>query len=147
MTAAAVLTLATSCQSLVAPVTILKIATHESRLDPAATHRNADGSTDWGLMQINDRNFQWLGLTIAAALDPCRSIAAGAAVLAGLSKYNTGSPARGIGYAAAVQAVRIGPAQQSADVSTPRDGPSNNPFAKPARTGRDLVFTAARMTP
>lgn len=61
-------------------------------------------------MQINSANFGWLGLTMMDALDPCRSIAAGAEVLTAYSRYNTGSPTRGIknGYAASVQAVSIG---------------------------------------
>ena len=76
-------------------------------------------SVDLGLMQINAANLPALGMTIRAALDPCASLAGGAAVLraaygagpvdAGqqaallmaLSIYNTGSPLKGImnGYA------------------------------------------------
>lgn len=76
-------------------------------------------SVDLGLMQINGANLPALGMTIGAALDPCASLAGGAAVLraaygtgpvgAGqqmallmaLSIYNTGSPLKGImnGYA------------------------------------------------
>jgi len=79
-------------------------------------------SIDLGLMQINAANLPALGLTVREALDPCASLAAGAAVLraaygdgpvgAGqqaallmaLSIYNTGSPLRGImnGYARTV---------------------------------------------
>jgi type IV secretion system protein VirB1 len=76
-------------------------------------------SVDLGLMQINTANLSALGMTIGTALDPCASLAGGAAVLraaygsgpvdAGqqaallmaLSIYNTGSPLKGIinGYA------------------------------------------------
>ena len=76
-------------------------------------------SVDLGLMQINTANLPALGMTIGTALDPCASLAGGAAVLraaygAGpvdasqqaallmaLSIYNTGSPLKGImnGYA------------------------------------------------
>ena len=76
-------------------------------------------SVDLGLMQINSGNLPALGMTVNEALDPCASLAAGAAVLraaygggpvkAGqqaallmaLSIYNTGSPLKGImnGYA------------------------------------------------
>lgn len=79
-------------------------------------------SVDLGLMQINGANLPALGMTIGAALDPCASLAGGAAVLraaygAGLvgagqqaallmalSIYNTGSPLKGImnGYAGRV---------------------------------------------
>ncbi|WP_297491923.1 lytic transglycosylase domain-containing protein [Acidocella sp.] len=85
-----------------------------------ATAWIAEGhSVDLGLMQINNANLPALGMTIGAALDPCASLAGGAAVLraaygAGpvgsgqqaallmaLSIYNTGSPLKGImnGYA------------------------------------------------
>ena len=81
-------------------------------------------SVDIGLMQINSANFSALGLTIESALDPCASLAAGAAILRAaygggntpvdqqvallmaLSRYNTGSPVRGImnGYVRTVLA-------------------------------------------
>ncbi len=76
-------------------------------------------SVDVGLMQINSANFSALGLTVESALNPCSSLTAGAAILRAafgggdtpadqqvallmaLSRYNTGSPLRGImnGYA------------------------------------------------
>lgn len=76
-------------------------------------------SVDLGLMQINAANLSALGMTIGTALDPCASLAGGAAVLRAaygvgpvdasqqatllmaLSIYNTGSPLKGImnGYA------------------------------------------------
>lgn len=79
-------------------------------------------SVDIGLMQINSANFPALGLSAQTALDPCASLAAGAtvlraaygggntpaeqqvALLLALSRYNTGSPFRGImnGYARSV---------------------------------------------
>ncbi len=81
-------------------------------------------SVDIGLMQINSRNLFALNLTLEQALDPCASLSAGAAVLRAaygsghtpaeqqvallmaLSRYNTGSPFRGImnGYAHSVLA-------------------------------------------
>jgi type IV secretion system protein VirB1 len=85
-----------------------------------AAARIAEGhSVDLGLMQINSANLSALGLTVDAALDPCASLAGGAAVLQAaygtgpvrsgqlaallmaLSIYNTGSPLKGImnGYA------------------------------------------------
>ncbi len=85
-----------------------------------ATAWIAEGhSVDLGLMQINSANLPALGMTIGAALDPCASLAGGAAVLRAaygggpvgsgqqaallmaLSIYNTGSPLKGImnGYA------------------------------------------------
>jgi type IV secretion system protein VirB1 len=80
---------------------------------------NRGDSVDIGLMQINSANLPALGMTVQAALDPCASLAGGASVLQAaygggtanandqvallmaLSRYNTGSPFRGImnGYA------------------------------------------------
>jgi type IV secretion system protein VirB1 len=101
---AAVTLLAAQCQQLVSPMTVVGIAQHESALDPTRIHQNADGSRDYGLMQINERNFGWLGLTEQTALDPCHSIAAGAAVLTALSRYNSGSSTKSLPYALAVSA-------------------------------------------
>jgi type IV secretion system protein VirB1 len=72
-------------------------------------------SVDLGLMQINSANLAPLGLSIADAFDPCRSMRAGAQVLQTdyraairdtLSRYNTGDPVTGIenGYVARVEA-------------------------------------------
>ena len=124
--------LALRCGPSVAPSTLAAIAHTESAFQPLAINDNATGisgvpltadaaqqiasgllnaghSVDVGIMQINSGNFARLGLTLEAAFDPCRSIAAAAAVLAGdyaggqthegqqsalriaLSKYNTGN--------------------------------------------------------
>lgn len=114
LTAAVVLTLAAQWGQPVAPKTIVAEATVESGLDPLAIHDNATGRTfhpasaeeaiqiatrldgavgnyDVGLMQINRANFDWLHLTLAGALDPRRSIEAGAAVMVSMSRYNTGN--------------------------------------------------------
>jgi type IV secretion system protein VirB1 len=81
-------------------------------------------SVDLGLMQINSANLGALGITARASLDPCVSLAGGApvlraaygdektsadqqaALLMALSRYNTGSPFRGImnGYVRKVMA-------------------------------------------
>jgi type IV secretion system protein VirB1 len=121
---AVVTTLALTCAPQVAPATLAAIAQTESGLDPLAVGDNtarrsyhpvaksqalalaaqlaAEGhDLDFGLMQINYRNFGWLGLAADDAFEPCRSLAAGAAVLTALSRYNTGkssSPA-GMAYA------------------------------------------------
>jgi hypothetical protein len=145
MTMPAVLALAASCQSIVAPTTIAKIAMHESALDPAAIHRNVDGSIDVGLMQINSKNWAWLGITgYADAMDPCRSIAAGAAVLTAFSRYNTGSSTRGIanGYAVAVQSVRVSDQGIKASPAPHVIDPPPSVFARPG-LGRALVFASS----
>jgi type IV secretion system protein VirB1 len=132
LTIAAALTLAAACQSAVAPATIVGMARHESGLDPAAIHHNADGSTDYGLMQINSGNLALLGLTPATALDPCRSIAAGARLLVSFSRYNTGSPTRGIanGYAVAVVAAAHAVRWPSPSRRTIDDTPTDEPEAE-----------------
>jgi type IV secretion system protein VirB1 len=81
-----------------------------------------DDSVDIGLMQINSSNLSALGMTATDALDPCTSLTGGAAVLKAayggnnadadqnvalllaLSRYNTGTPFKGImnGYARTV---------------------------------------------
>jgi type IV secretion system protein VirB1 len=137
--------LAARCAPSVPQGTLGAVARTESSLNPWALHDNTTGvteqpanqqaplsdarawigrgdSVDVGLMQINSANFGALGLTARSALDPCTSLAGGAAVLraayAGgkttadqevallmaLSRYNTGSPLRGImnGYAHSV---------------------------------------------
>lgn len=88
----------------------------------AAAWISAGHSVDLGLMQINSGNLPALGMNVSEALDPCKSLAAGAAVLRAaygggpvetgqqtallmaLSIYNTGSPLKGImnGYARTV---------------------------------------------
>ena len=75
-----------------API-MIGIAQHESGLDPAAVHRNANDTIDVGLAQVNSANFGWLGLTMATAFDPCRNLAAGARVL--FAKYNGNPPDAG----------------------------------------------------
>jgi hypothetical protein len=112
---AVVTTLAVTCAPQVAPVTLAAIAQTESGLDPFAigdntAHRSyhpaakpeaialtaqlaAEGhDLDLGLMQINQRNFGWLGLAGEDAFEPCRSLAAGAAVLTAFSRYGAVIP-------------------------------------------------------
>jgi type IV secretion system protein VirB1 len=111
LTEAAVISLAIVCAPGLDPVMIAGIARHESGLDPLRLSQpNPNGSRDYGLMHINERNFRWLGLTEQTALDPCQSIAAAAHLLTSYSRYNTGSPTAGLrnGYVeATVQTDRI----------------------------------------
>jgi type IV secretion system protein VirB1 len=161
---AAVLSIAAACAPSVDSHMLAGIAQHESGLRPFAIHDNTAGnsifpdnkveaiaaaeslisqghSLDLGLMQINTGNLRLLGLTVPAAFDPCRSIAAGASLLASFSRYNTGSPTRGIanGYAqsvtAAVRAVK-GTALAAPDVVSP---PTEELYPTPA-SGRELDY-------
>jgi len=96
-------------------------------------------SVDIGLMQINSANLPALGMTAATALDPCSALAGGAAVLRSaygggstsadqqvallmaLSRYNTGTPFKGImnGYARTVLQNARNPVQPDAVSPTP----------------------------
>ena len=147
--------LALRCGPSVAPSTLASVARVESGFQPLAINDNTTGtrgvpatrdlaieiaskliaaghSVDLGIMQINSGNFARLGLTVASAFDPCRSVAAASVILAGdytggethdaqqsalriaLSKYNTGDAQRGFadGYVHRVElaAQRIVPA-------------------------------------
>ena len=97
LTEAVVVSLAIACAPGLDPAMLAGIARHESGFDPAIMHTNADGSRDIGLMQINERNFGWLGLNAQTALDPCQSMRAAAQLLQSYSRYNTGSPSAGFG--------------------------------------------------
>jgi type IV secretion system protein VirB1 len=137
--------LATRCAPMVSTRTLEAVARTESGLDPLVLHDNTTGqkdqtgspelavveaeqwigrgdSVDIGLMQINATNLPALDMTVVAALDPCASLAGGAAILKAaydgedtpadqqaallmaLSRYNTGTPFQGImnGYARTV---------------------------------------------
>ncbi|MDH0867278.1 lytic transglycosylase domain-containing protein [Mitsuaria sp. GD03876] len=97
----------------VSPLLLKAIARQESGLDPAARHRNADGSTDTGLMQINSA---WLptlarhGVRESDLQDPCANILVGAWILGSnfrtmgptvqaLGAYNARDPAKRQAYA------------------------------------------------
>ena len=109
----------------------------------------AGHSVDLGAWQINSRNLSVLGLGVADAFEPCKAVAAAARLIELFSRYNTGSRSRGIanGYAAAVMAAirAVKTASPAVPVATvemaqlPTSAP--DPFTKPSRTGRDLVFT------
>jgi type IV secretion system protein VirB1 len=175
---AALLTLAETCAPAVAPSTLLAISQVESGFDPlvigvngpasrrltftspaaaaAAAHRlvATGANIDLGLGQINVRNLPRLGLSVEAAFDPCRNLAASAQVLTAdylrtapaagqeqdglrtaLSYYNTGRPDRGFanGYVAKVSAAaaRIVPALEASDAPA-RPQPAPPPAERPA---------------
>ena len=110
-------------------------------------------SIDIGLTQINSANLAHDGLTVETAFDACASLRAGAAHLAAdfeaawraaHSRYNTGDLQRGItnGYALRVSdAIRMVKAAAREAPALPQSPDlSRNPFSRPSRTGRDVVF-------
>ena len=181
--------LAGACGAAVHVDTLAAVARAESRFDSAAINDNtgrrryaelsdaqaaatatrllaAGHSLDLGLMQVNSANLRGLGLSVAGAFDPCKSIAAGARVLVdgyrapgtgidaqpaiyrALSYYNTGSPQRGFGngYVARVRASaeQIVPAIRLAGASAPGniEPLSAIPPAPPAPPSWDVFATA-----
>lgn len=171
--------LAQACAPQVAPQTLLSVVRAESGFDPLVVAVNgparevlhpaspqaatatasrliAQGrSVDLGLGQINNRNLAPLGLTVAAAFDPCRNLAASAEVLragyaraapapgdeqaalrTALSLYNTGDPSRGLrnGYVARVTraAAAIAPALAGSEPPPDEPPPAWDVFARPA---------------
>src|SRR5690606_16182090 len=166
--------LAATCAPTVAAETLLAVAKVESGFDPLAIGVNgaprvtvrakssaeavrqasalitAGRSVDLGLAQINSRNLGWLGLTVEAAFDPCRNLAAAARVLqdgydrsgadavgeqpalrTALSYYNTGNARRGFanGYVAKVEkaAAQVVPAIQAEPDASEPEPPSPPP--------------------
>lgn len=193
-----VLALAAQCAPGVAPSTLLAVARAESALDPFAIGVNGPGARrgrarsaaeavtmargllragrdiDLGLAQINVRNLARLGLSLEAAFDPCRNLAAGARVLrdgyergaarhgpgqpalrVALSYYNTGHAERGFanGYVARVTAQADVP-RETVPPTAPTAVPPNPSIAADAfgraggaRLSATFVMTPAGATP
>ena len=163
------LAVALHCAPAEDPGMLVAIARQESGLEPLTLRDDTTGqvlhgmgviesarrliaaghSVDLGAWQINSRNLALLGLGIADAFEPCKSAAAAARLLELFSRYNTGNPSRGVanGYAGAVMAAihtvkTSGPAMPPAiAVMAQPPTSASDPFTKPSRTGRDLVFT------
>jgi type IV secretion system protein VirB1 len=156
ITVAAALSLAIQCAPALDPHILVGIGQQESRLDPLALHINrmppgwlqphprtaAEAAriarqfvstgfdVDLGLMQVNSHSLTMLGLDLADAFDPCRSLSAAAKLLSLFAMYNTGSPGKGIanGYAPSV-AARIHALKAAAGTET--DPPVRLPVACP----------------
>jgi len=190
----AVVDLAAQCAPHVDPATLLAVARAESGLDPLAIGVNrargrrptattaaeaaaaaraliaAGRDIDLGLGQINVRNLPRLGLSIEAAFDPCRNLAAAAQVLSegyargqarhgagqaalrvALSVYNTGHLERGFanGYVARVLA-QAGGAVRASPVATATEPPPPaawDVFARAAARPSPFLLSASGATP
>jgi hypothetical protein len=137
LTPAAALAIAMQClPPAVAPV-MVGIAQHESGLDPAAVHHNANGTDDVGIAQVNTSNFGWTGLTWQTALQPCASFRAGAMVV--FSKYNGNPPdAAKAAYADAVlQRLQSASGNPPAIPPSPSQDAIDDPPGEPAA---DVTF-------
>ena len=96
LTGAALTALIAQCVGPNAPFDLLtRIVMHESHGKASATNQNTNGTTDYGLAQINSSNLAWLGETPDSILDPCHNVAAEARILRSFSNYATGSPRLG----------------------------------------------------
>ena len=140
---AGIAALVLQCAGPTAPVDMLtRIIAQESGGNPAAVHRNQNGSTDFGLAQINSSNLVWLGETPTTIMEPCANIRAAARVLASLSAYNTGSPTRGLsnGYAEAVLAQRAPDGLPAPPTPSAPPKPSNPWDVFAAIGGQQFVF-------
>jgi hypothetical protein len=74
----------------VPPSIALGIAAHESGFNPTATNVNTNGTTDYGVMQLNTSVLQTYGLTPAQAFDPQTNIDTAMQLLGGyISKYGS----------------------------------------------------------
>ena len=96
MTPALALTIALQCVGpSLAPVAV-GIAKHESGLNPLAINHNANGTTDYGIAQINGSNFSWLSVSLhtpvnaRTVMDPCLNLQAAMRVL--FAKYQGNPP-------------------------------------------------------
>jgi hypothetical protein len=71
------------------PSLALAVAAHESNFNPTATHVNPNGTTDWGVMQLNDLTVQTFN--VSNPLDPQQNINAGVQLLSQLSNKYSGN--------------------------------------------------------
>ena len=101
------------------PLILRAIAWQESRNQPGATHLNANGSIDYGVMQINSIHLDALsrfGIERSALMSPCKNIYIAAWQLrqqmvkygntwAAVGAYHSATPALRDQYARQIQAI------------------------------------------
>ena len=117
----------------ISPLLLQSIARHESGMNPAAVCRNANGSYDYGLMQINSRWARVLGTEHWMRLgDPCANVRTGAWILArcmhrygytwkAVGCYHSNTPGRRERYAGHIAALM---ARQALWAQGPIRGPT-----------------------
>ncbi len=127
------------------PAAAIRSTTPQEAAARAAALLVEGRSIDLGLMQINSAQLAQHGLTLDAAFDACRSMAAGADHYAddvravwtlAHRRYNTGSTERGAAYAASVERVLARVPAPAATVS------SSPQAAAPARVPGSLFVRA-----
>jgi type IV secretion system protein VirB1 len=118
------------------PAAMLRAGTAQDAARQARMLLAQGRSIDLGLMQINSSQLARHGLTVDAAFDACRNMAAGAEHYAAdvaavwnlaARRYNTGGIERGAAYAASVEhvlaRVREAPQAQAAALPSPPPDP------------------------
>lgn len=96
----------------VPPALALGVAAHESGFQPDATNYNANGTTDFGVMQLNSSTVQTLG--ISDPMDPQTNINAGVSLLAKYLQQYGGDQSMALwAYASGPGAVAAGGAPNS----------------------------------
>ncbi len=117
----------------ISPLLLQSIARHESGMNPTAVCRNANGSYDYGLMQINSRWARVLGTEHWMRLgDPCANVRTGAWILArcirrygytwkAVGCYHSNTPGRRERYAGRIAALM---ARQALWAEGPIRGPT-----------------------
>ncbi len=134
------------------PAAAVRSATPQEAAARAAALLAQGRSIDLGLMQINSGQISRHGLTLEAAFDACRNMAAGADHYAAdvqavwtlaHRRYNTGRIERGAAYAAGVEQVlarvRL---QQGAPAAEPEEAVTPAPRRPPPRLEDALHATA-----
>jgi len=127
------------------PAAAIRSTTSQEATTRAAVLLAQGRSIDLGLMQINSSQIAKHGLTLNAAFDACRNMAAGADHYAGdvravwtlaHRRYNTGSTERGAAYAASIERVL---ARVPASAATASSSPQ---AAAPVRVSGPLFVRA-----
>lgn len=179
---AAFLALAATCAPGADPARLSDYSLVESARDPLAINVNGAGggaqhaatmeaavalatrlvaagrSVDLGLMQLNSAHLGEPGMprTVAEAMEPCRNVAAGAAVLAAADHqaaciYNTGKPGCTNGYPEKVAASAAQRLRGRISASTPAPAatpmPARAPQADPDAPPSWAVFAERRPRP
>ena len=99
--------IASAVRQGVDPNLALAVATHESSLNPNAVNHNTNGTTDWGVMQLNDTTVQTLG--VVNPTDPQQNIDAGVGLLAHYDQVYNGDQSKILwAYAAGPGSVQRG---------------------------------------
>ncbi|QEM66722.1 lytic transglycosylase domain-containing protein [Geobacter sp. FeAm09] len=124
----------------ISPLLLWSIAKNESGFNPKAVGRNANGTFDYGVMQINSSWAATLGPARWNALaDPCTNVRTGAWILRqcidqygydwrAVGCYNSRTPAKRDRYAAKIERIvrdvrkYVRPVQPVADLPQPKNG-------------------------